>query len=134
MKVHREIPISEITLRKFEKPHGDKREISRKFLMSVGLLQPGESRDFLLDIFLFFIKHRGKIMRTRDVVQNVDVSQSNLRRHLKRLRDAGFVERISGGYRIRENMKIGEIVDEILLQNINSSLARVREYARELDK
>ena len=58
-KASRDIPLQELTLRKYEQPHGlEERELVRKFLLSLGLLQPGESRDIIVDIFYLFLKAR----------------------------------------------------------------------------
>ena len=49
----KDLPLSEITLRKYEKPYAStKRELVRKVCLSLGLLQPGDSRDIMVDILL----------------------------------------------------------------------------------
>ena len=49
--VSRDIPLSEITLRRYERPYNmSRRELVRKLCLSVGLLQPGDSRDVVVDI------------------------------------------------------------------------------------
>jgi len=61
----KDIPLSEITLRKYEKPSGlEKRELVRKICLSLGLLQLGDSRDVIVDIFMVLIdanKNREKL-------------------------------------------------------------------------
>ena len=51
-KVSKDTPLAEITLRKYEKPHEgiDRRELVKKLCLSVGLLQPGDSRDVVVDV------------------------------------------------------------------------------------
>ena len=50
--ISRDTPLSELTLRKYE-PVGTKgRELVRKTCLSVGLLQPGDSRDVVVDVLL----------------------------------------------------------------------------------
>ena len=50
--ISRDIPLSEITLRRYEKPIGlSERDLFRKICLSVGLLQPGDSRDVIVDVF-----------------------------------------------------------------------------------
>ena len=44
-KVSKDIPLNEITLRRYEKPNLQGRELVRKLCLSIGLLQPGDSRD-----------------------------------------------------------------------------------------
>ena len=49
--ISREIPLAEITLRRYEKPSKlSERELVRKLCLSIGLLQPGDSRDVIVDI------------------------------------------------------------------------------------
>ena len=53
----KDIPLSEITLRKYEKPEGlEKRELVRKICLSLGLLQLGDSRDVVVDILMVLIE------------------------------------------------------------------------------
>ncbi|MGC8940884.1 MAG: hypothetical protein ACP5JY_02520 [Candidatus Nanoarchaeia archaeon] len=43
-KALKDLPLQEITLRKYEEPKGlSQRELAKKFLLSIGLLNPGES-------------------------------------------------------------------------------------------
>ena len=50
--ISKEIPLAEITLRRYEKPSNlTERELVRKICLSLGLLQPGDSRDVVVDIF-----------------------------------------------------------------------------------
>jgi hypothetical protein len=47
----RDLPITEITLRKYERPEDlTRREIVKRFCLSIGVLQPGDSRDVIVDI------------------------------------------------------------------------------------
>ena len=52
----KDIPLSEITLRKYEKPSNlERRELIRKICLSLGLLQLGDSRDVIVDILMVLI-------------------------------------------------------------------------------
>jgi len=58
----RDIPLAEITLRRYEKPYdSSKRELVRKICLSLGLLQPGDSRDIIVDILLVFKDYLTKL-------------------------------------------------------------------------
>ena len=47
----RDTPLMEVTLRRYEKPVGlEQRELVRKFCLGIGLLQPGDSRDVVVDV------------------------------------------------------------------------------------
>ena len=49
--VSKEVPLAEITLRKYEKPYNLKdRDLVKKLCLSIGLLQPGDSRDVIVDV------------------------------------------------------------------------------------
>jgi hypothetical protein len=57
----KDLPLSEITLRKYEKPEGlEKRELVRKICLSLGLLQLGDSRDVVVDILLILVEANKK--------------------------------------------------------------------------
>ena len=144
--ISRDFPISELTLRRYEKPlTTNKRDIARKFCLSLGLLQPGDSRDVVVDIFqvLLDAKQRRSFMNSEDIKKETvaarkkaklplrGIASSNIRRQLKRLRDMHLVEKIKNDYRITEFEDIASLVDEkiekFLLQNI---LKRVKEYSK----
>ncbi len=141
-KALRDIPLQEITLRKYEQPYGlEEKELVRKFLLSLGLLQPGESRDIIVDIFHLFLKarKRNKTLDVEDIVTELEgkvgASSPNVSRQIKRLRDLKIVEKNHDGYRITEFGKIDNIVSNYLVPFvINQSAERLREYAKELDR
>ena len=55
--ISKDIPLAEITLRKYERPANlSERELVRKLCLSVGLLQPGDSRDVVVDVLGVLIK------------------------------------------------------------------------------
>jgi len=142
--ISRDTPLSELTLRRYEKPYTkDKRELVRKLCLSTGLLQPGDSRDIIVDILLVLLKSRNKkILMTSEEIKNETVNtrkkyklplrgvaSSNVRRQLKRLRDVYLVEKIKNDYRITEFEPLSVIFDkrikDLYLKNI---LERVKEY------
>lgn len=53
----KEAPLVEITLRRYEKPYVlNQREAVKKVCLSLGLLQPGDGRDSIVDIVLVLEK------------------------------------------------------------------------------
>ena len=57
--ISKDTPLSEITLRRYEKPSSyTKRELNRKLCLSIGLLQPGDSRDIIVDIFQVLMNNK----------------------------------------------------------------------------
>ncbi|MBW2968112.1 hypothetical protein KY362_06520 [Candidatus Woesearchaeota archaeon] len=149
LKISKDTPISEITLRRYEKPYDlDKRELVRKLCLSSGLLQPGDSRDIIVDILYVMLqaKKEGKLMSSEDVREAVveyrkeqklplvGVAASNVRRQIKRLRDLFLVEKVRNNYRITEFDNVSVIFNEKIEQYLLSSmLDRVREYCRRVD-
>jgi len=135
MKVHKELPIIQVTLRKFERPYGDFEELLRKFLMSIGLLQPGDSRDDVLKVMRELLRARRerKLLQVRDLVELTKASPPNVRRHLRRLRELGLVEKYDWGYRMREWMDLPSLIEGMEEFVLSPILRRVKEYAEAVE-
>ena len=59
--ISKDVPLSEITLRRYEKPYNmPRRELIRKLCLSIGLLQVGDSRDVIVDIFQVLLNSKEK--------------------------------------------------------------------------
>lgn len=142
--VSKDTPLSEITLRRYEKPYELKgRNLIKKLCLSLGLLQPGDSRDIIVDILSVMLNARDqkKFLTSEQVVENViilrkkeglallGVASSNIRRQLKRLKDLFIVECITNQYRITEfetlDIIFREKIEKLYLNNI---VERVKEY------
>ena len=139
--VSRDIPLAELTLRRYEKPYKmGKRELMKKLCLSVGLLQPGDSRDVIVDILYVMYNSKKPLgseeirtlvidNRKKSKLELRGVASSNVRRQLKRLRDLFLVEKIKNDYRIAENEKLLRIFEEkIEKYYLNSIVNRVKEY------
>jgi len=148
--ISKDIPLAEITLRRYEKPANlSGRELVRKICLSMGLLQPGDSRDAVVDVLNVLIKAKKEQRHlTSDEVCSLvieerkslrlpmlGIASSNIRRQLKRLKDILLVEKRLNAYRIAENSSLNEIFEEriekFLLQSINS---RIKEYLKKIDE
>lgn len=134
-------PISEITLRKYEPPYKmTKRERIKKLCLSLGLLQPGDSRDVIVDILHIIINKKKGIpfgeldkelisRRERAKLPVLGVTPSNVHRQLRRLKELGLVEKHLDAYRLAEKMTIKKIFEErIIKYHLDSIVTRVREY------
>ena len=140
-RVFKDTPLDEITLRRFEKPtNEDLKELSRKFLISIGLLQSGDSRDIISELFYNFLiaSKRQEFLEADDIInkfKSVDGgTPSNIRRHLRRLKDLNLVERTAYGYRIKEFLPLSELFNEqVINQVIMPSLNRINDYAKKID-
>ncbi len=55
-KIAKDTPLAEITLRRYEKPVANDRELVRRLCLSFGLLQPGDSRDVIVDILYVLLR------------------------------------------------------------------------------
>jgi len=145
----KDLPLSEITLRKYEKPYDTtKRELVKKVCLSLGLLQPGDSRDILVDIFLvledsrkkkewlssFAIRDKVELLRKENSLEVKGLAESNIRRQLKRLRDSMLVDKQENQYRISEFAPLSELfeakVEKFL---VPQTIERIKEYLAKLD-
>ncbi|MBW2976861.1 hypothetical protein KY347_05435 [Candidatus Woesearchaeota archaeon] len=142
--ISKEIPLAEITLRRYEKPSRlSEREIVRKLCLSVGLLQPGDSRDVVVDVLhvLLKAKRQKKLLASEEIVKDVinsrkrsnlalsGVASSNIRRQIKRLRDLFLVEKVKNSYRIAEFEELSAIFEEKIEKfYLKSIVERVKEY------
>ena len=59
-KISIDTPLAEIQLRRYEKPQLTGRDLVRRVCLSLGLLQPGDSRDVIVDIMMVLLKARTK--------------------------------------------------------------------------
>ena len=147
--ISRDTPLAEITLRRYEKPTMGERELVRKFCLSVGLLQPGDSRDVVVDVLHVLLKGRqsreelhseeikNKVMDDRKKLglPMLGIASSNIRRHLKRIKDLRLIETRANLYRITEFAKVSELFQDKVENFILSSvMGRVKEYVQRIDE
>lgn len=140
-KSFRDSPVLDFSLRKFEKPSGSKKELLRKFCISIGLLQPGDSRDIIVDLLELFIRAREareylpveSIYRFSLDTGKSGVSQSNIRRHLLRLKDLDLIEKTPNGYRLREWLKLEDLFKEFVKFKVEPTINRIVEYSSLID-
>ncbi len=148
-KISRDTPLAEITLRRYEKPTMNDRELVRKFCLSVGLLQPGDSRDVMVDVFYVLLKakQRKEQLHSEEIKNHVmdlrkklglpmlGIASSNIRRQLKRLKDLYLIETNANLYRVTEFGHLSEIFEEKVENFIlNSVLGRVKDYLKKIDE
>ena len=69
-QISKDTPLAEITLRRYEKPSVSGRELIRKLCLSIGLLQPGDSRDVIVDVLMVMIKSKNELS-SEEVVKKV---------------------------------------------------------------
>ncbi len=144
--ISKETPLAELTLRKYERPAElPKRELIRKLCLSLGLLQPGDSRDIIVDIFYVLLESSSSLtseeiqnavleLRKRENLPLKGVAQSNIRRQLRRLRELFFVEKTGNSYRISENESLLRIFEEKIEKfYLPSIVERIKEYIKALD-
>lgn len=137
----KDLPLQEVTLRKYEEPASlEGRELVKKFLLSVGLLNPGESRDIIVDIaaLLLLAKKEKKHLQIEDFLQNLKekpgASPPNIRRQLRRLARLKFAERLPEGYRITEFGQLKPLMDSYVKEFlVQPTLERIKQYAEKLD-
>ena len=144
-------PLSEITLRRYEKPTNSmkRRDVVGKLCLSVGLLQPGDSRDIIIDIFYVLLAARQKkeelssyevrervvALRREHNLALLGVADSNIRRQLKRLRDVFLIEKVKNNYRVTEFESLSAIFTSKIEQYyFPTILQRVKEYVAATDE
>ena len=140
-------PLAELTLRKYEKPANlSKRDLVRKICLSLGLLQPGDSRDVIVDVLHVLLDAKTELSSTdvekltvqyrkKASLQLLGIAPSNIRRQILRLRDLFLVEKVKNSYRIKENSTLISLFEENLEEYYLSSIInRVKDYLREGDK
>ena len=139
-----ETPLMEITLRRYENPHNLKqRETLKKICLSLGLLQPGDSRDVIVDILFVLevakekkkelsaveIKDELVHLRKKEGLSLNGTADSNIRRQLKRLRDIFLIEKIRNNYRVFEFMSLSDIFENKIQKIIlDAVLSRNKDY------
>ncbi len=147
-KISIDTPLAELTLRRYEKPSMQGRDLVRRLCLSLGLLQPGDSRDVMVDVFhvLLQARQRGEELHSEEIKNHVidarkssglpmlGVASSNIRRQLKRLKDLHLIETNANLYRITEFSELSEIFEE-KVQNfvLHSVVTRVKEYLKHVD-
>ena len=146
----KEIHLGEIILRRYEKPYEmNDRELMKKVCLSLGLLQPGDSRDIIVDIMLileearknkvwlssFEIRDKVEQFRKDNSLESKGLAESNIRRQLKRLQDSMIIDKKENKYRISEFESLSYIfhnkIEKFLLPQI---MERVKEYLGKLEK
>ena len=141
--ISKDTPLAEITLRKYEQPNNlTRRELVKKLCLSLGLLQPGDSRDVIVDVLLVLINSKEPLssekindlvieLRKKENLPLKGIAGSNIRRQLKRLKDLFLIENVKNEYRINENESLINIFEEKIEKfYIKSILDRIKEYLR----
>ncbi len=145
----RELPLAEITLRRYEKPYdSSKRDIVRKVCLSLGLLQPGDSRDIIVDLLMvledarkeknwlssFDIRDKVEEIRKENSLETRGLAESNIRRQLKRLRDSMLADKQENKYRLAEFAPLSEIFESKIEKFlIPQTIERIKEYLGKLE-
>ena len=148
--IAREIPLSELTIRRYEKPVNlSDRELVRKLCLSLGLLQPGDSRDVIVDVLHVLIgaKKEQKNLTSDQVcagvieerkklkLQMLGIASSNIRRQLKRLKDLLLIEKRLNAYRITEHGSLNDIFEEKIEKYLLPAItSRIKEYLKKIDE
>lgn len=147
MKVAKDAPLAEITVRKYPRPYElSRRELVKRLCLSLGLLQPADSRDVIVDVFQSILDAKEpisseevgeqvKVLRDKASLPQVGVAPSNIRRQIKRLKDLFLIEKVGTSYRLCEGENLHDLfVEKIERYYLQSILDRVKEYCKALDQ
>lgn len=145
--IAKDTPLAELTLRKYEKPTSSGRDLVRKVCLTLGLLQPGDSRDVVVDVLHVMLANKKGALTSKEVEELVienrkdhgvpllGIAPSNIRRQLLRCRELFLIEKIKATYRITEHALFSEIFAEKLESYyLNSIMQRVKEYMSRVDQ
>ncbi len=110
-------------------------------MLSIGLLQPGDSRDIIVDVLNEILKYsKQKQYITFDQLsQNLKdkpgASAPNLRRQIRRLKELRLIEEMPEGFRTKEFLPLSKIFDDEVKRFIlQPTLERINEYLKRLDE
>ncbi len=144
--VSRDTPLNELTLRRYEKPSNlGHRDLLKKLCLSIGLLQPGDSRDVIVDVLFVMLEAKDEIPSEEIRLRVIDyrkqknlrmsgIASSNIRRQLKRLRDLFLIEKVANKYRVYENADLTATFEEKLeTYLLKSIIDRVKDYYKQVD-
>lgn len=142
-----ERPLEQITLRKYEKPFRlEGRQLIKKFCLSLGVLQPGDSRDVIVDV-LYVILQANRPITASEIESSVKESRknhelpmigitgANIRRQLRRLQDIHLIDRQVKNYVFAENLSVSQAVSERTIKTLLGAIVeRVQEYAKKIEE
>ncbi len=142
-RLFKDKPLSEISLKEFERPTNDYMTNLRRFCISLGVISPGESRVAIVHILDVLIKARSKKQKSLDSYEivkelyrrNIKIVYANVLRDVRKLISIGLVEKRENRYRIRENLPLHEILKTYIKPYIVDKIFnRITEYAESIDK
>ena len=141
--LYKDEPLSGISLNEFERPTNDYNTNIRRLCISLGLIRPGESRIAIVHILDMLLKARKKNpdgFDSYDIIKGlykkkIKIVYANVLRDLRKLISVGIVEKRNNMYRIRENMKLNEIITSFIKPYIiDRTLSKIEEYAKAVEK
>ena len=83
--------IMELTLRKYEPPSGDRESDLRMFLLSMGMVRPGDEHSPVEVIFKALLAGEGPVS-VAELAQRANITESAVRYHLEKLKALRLVE------------------------------------------
>jgi DNA-binding transcriptional ArsR family regulator len=115
-------PIFEVTLRKYEPPSADFDRNLRVFLLSLGLIRPGDQKSPLEAIFRELLVRKAPVS-VEELAKTTQITESAVRYHLERLKTLRLVDGrkeyfvaendISVAFRVFRKYVLEEILDRI---------------------
>ena len=140
-------PFDEIVLRLYPGPSNFKgRDLVKKACLSCGLLNPGDSRDVIVDVLtvLAFAKKNKEWLSSVIIGERVvemrlaenwaldGTAGSNIRRILKLLRDYGFVVKENARYQTSGNLV--QAFQDVLDKRVNKIIDRNKAFFKALNE
>ncbi len=130
-----DLPLAEITIRKFERPENiDKKTLIRRFCISLGLINPGDNRTGIVEVFqtVFDSKESLDAEQVFELLER-KLALSGIRRHLRRLEERKLLDHKKTKYSIAEGGNLVYSIKYALKEHvIDDIFNRLLEYAEAL--
>ncbi|MBI4145931.1 hypothetical protein HY489_01185 [Candidatus Woesearchaeota archaeon] len=139
-------PIAELTLRRYEKPYKlQGRDLVKKLCLSLGLLQPEDSRDVIVDVFLSLLnaqkpvtqqelQHAVKTTREQHQLTTTGCTASNIRRQLRRLKEHSLVQKSGNTHHLPEKQLHNIFEEQVEKLYLPAIITRVKEYCAAVEQ
>ena len=135
---------NEIILRKLENTSSEiptRKSVIRKIVLSLGLVNPNESRTLVFDIFdiLLLNSKNEDGLSIKDIHQKLkqlkkDVSIKSVYYHIERMTSKGIVKKRNGNYKLIGGINAGGEIKEVYMAEISGILNEIEAMIRKLNR
>jgi len=131
----------EIVLRELEKSNEEvstRKSMIRKVVLSLGLVNPKESRTLVFDIFEIMLRLSEDGANVADIHSKLtrmheSVSVKSVYYHIERMLSKGIVEKVRGNYRLLGGKNFGTEIKNMYKRETDEILSTVEQILRKLN-